>query len=501
MITKTRKYLLKSVVFLTLFTAGCVVGPDYERPQLDVPARWSQQGHVQANASAEVLKAWWKVLNDPVLEELIEKAAQNNLDLKEAYFRIEESRALRDFAAGQYYPGVDFSASYTRSRRSENSLFSLPGTLKERGLYSNGFDALWEVDLFGAFKRAVQSSQASLEASVENYYYVLISLYAEVASSYIEVRTAQMRIQYALENIRSQRDTVQLTQDRFRAGLAPELDVTRAQQNLANTEAEVPSLRLAEIQGINRLAILLGCYPQEFEQEVKEFKPILCPAGERIPAGLPADLLRQRPDVRQAERQLAAQTARIGVATADLYPSFSLSGSFNLVAAKFSDAGKLSSRDYSYGPSLRWNIFDANRVRNNIKAEHARTHQARIAYERAVLTAVQEVEDALSAYLHESLRLEALQRSTAASESSVRLVHSLYQSGLVDFQNVLDAQRTLFNQQDRLAISRGQVALDLIRLYKALGGGWDPHSVESDVHTQRGTEEPEDSSLHSKVGQ
>jgi NodT family efflux transporter outer membrane factor (OMF) lipoprotein len=312
---------------------------------------------------------------------------------------------------------------------------------------------------------------------VEGYHDIMISLYAEVASTYVSLRTAQRRMSVAQENLRSQQETLRLAQGRYQAGLTSELDVTRAQQNLADTEAQIPILRLVEIQALNRLAVLLGRYPQEVAADLKTPGPIPVPAEARIPRSLPADLLRQRPDIRQAERYLAAQTARIGVAIADLYPSLSLTGRFSLDAEHLAQAGNLSSKAYAYGPGVTWNIFGRSVIRNNIKAQRARTDQARVAYEKTVLDAVQEVEDSLAAYSQESLRQAALQRSATASEASVTLARSLYQSGLTDFQTVLDAERTLLTQQDKLVISQGQRVQDLIYLYRAFGGGWDPEAL------------------------
>lgn len=477
-------------LLLTAFLglAGCTVGPDYREPSLDMPDAWSPQDRMQTSVSPDALKQWWTVLDDPALNELMEKASVDNLSVQEAYYRIEESRVLRDFTAGRYYPSADVTGSYTRSRESENTVFAFPGMTEEAGLYSTGFDAAWELDLFGGIRRSVQSAQALLEASVESYRDIQASLYAEVAGNYIELRTNQMRIQYALDNIKSQQDTLKLTQDRLKAGLAPELDVAQARQNLANTEAQVPSLRLAETQAFNRLAVLLGRYPQDFDTALRTPGEVPVAALENLPAVLPADLLRQRPDIRLAERQLAAQTALVGVASAELYPSFSLAGTFNLTAEHFSDLGDWSSRSYAYGPGLRWNIFEGGRIRNLVKVEEVRTQQALNGYERTVLDAVEEVENALEAYTQESIRLEALQRSVLAAQDTVRLVESLYRSGLTDFQNVLDAQRTLFSQQDTLAVSQGTIVLDLIRIYKAFGGGWDLTLLENEPQNNENAE-------------
>lgn len=451
---------------------GCKVGPDYERPDLQLPNSWNQELSGQSGQSTDQLHQWWTLLEDPVLDGLIEQVGQANLDVRAAMMRVAESRALRDFTAGRSSPQVDAIAFYSRSRNSGNTRFAFPGMPTDPyDLYAAGFDAGWEIDLFGQIKRSVESSQALLEASIDDYHNVLRSLFAEVARNYVELRTTQTRIQYTLQNIEAQEETVKLTEGRFEAGLSPELDVAQAKLNLDNTKAEVPALRLAEIQTINRIAVLLGQYPQSLRTKLKDGKSIPTPV-ELGALGLPADLLRRRPDIRRAERELAAKTARVGVATADLYPAFSLTGTFTFQAEDFGDVGRSSSQAYSFGPGLRWHLLSGDRVRSNIQREEALTEQARLRYEQTVLSAVEEVENAMASFIQESKRRTSLQSSADESERSVKLVRELYANGLTDFQNVLDMQRTLWTQQDRLAVSRGQIVLNLIRIYKAVGGGW-----------------------------
>jgi NodT family efflux transporter outer membrane factor (OMF) lipoprotein len=455
-----------------MLLVGCTVGPDYERPDLELPAGWSERSPLESEQAGAQLQQWWTLFDDSVLEGLVEQAAQANLDAQAAIMRVAESRAARDLTAGEYSPRADAIASYSRLRDSEHTRFAYPGVPTDPyDLHSAGFDTSWEIDLFGQIKRSVESSQASLEASIDDYHDVLRTLFAEVARNYVELRTTQARIQYALKNIESQKETVRLAEGRFQAGLSPELDVAQAKLNLANTEAEVPALRQVEIQTINRIAVLLGQYPQSLKADLRMEEPIPMPPEIRA-LGIPADLLRRRPDIRRAERQLAAQTARIGVATADLYPAFSLTGTFSFQAEDLGDVGRRGSRTYSFGPGFRWYLLGGNRVFSNIRREEAVTEQARLHYEQTVLSAVEEVENGLASFTQESTRRAALQRSTEESERSVKLVRELYASGLTDFQNVLDMQRTLWMQQDRLAASRGQVVLNLIRFYKALGGGW-----------------------------
>ncbi|HOQ05381.1 MAG TPA: efflux transporter outer membrane subunit [Anaerohalosphaeraceae bacterium] len=460
-----------------IFTAGCRVGPDYQPPKPQMPAAWSRLEDASA-PSPDLFKHWWTVLDDPVLEGLIQQALESNLSLQESYFRIQEARALRDAAAGGRYPSVGASGSYTRSRQSENTAFAYGGGT-EISTYSASLDALWELDLFGQIRRSVEAAQASLEATVESERAVRVSLCAEVASVYVELRTTQLRLRYALQNLQTQQETLRLTYSRFDAGLAPELDVAQARQNLANTEAQIPLLRLAEQQAIHRLAVLLGRFPRDFEIGAARADLIPTPSEGGIPPTVPADLLRQRPDIRRAERQLAAQSARIGIAAAQLYPSLSLSGVFGLSSEHFSDLGRWSSRTFSFGPRLDWNLFAGGRLRRLVEAEKARFEQLYSAYEQTVLAAVEEVENAIAAYARHQERLGALRRSAAAAEDAVRLVEALYRNGLTDFQNVLDAQRTLYAQQDSLAAGEGAVVLDLIRLYKALGGGWDPSQEQN----------------------
>jgi NodT family efflux transporter outer membrane factor (OMF) lipoprotein len=289
------------------------------------------------------------------------------------------------------------------------------------------------------------------------------------------LRTTQERIKVAQNNIYIQIQTAALTNDRYNAGLVPELDVKQAKINLANTKAQIPSLQQEKIAYINRIAVLLGGTLTDYQQLLDDNQPNLPIADVQISSNLSGNLLRRRPDIRKAERQLAAQTELIGVAQADLYPSFNIIGSFTYSAVDFDDLTDNKSRGYSFGPSFRWNLFDANRIRNNIKIQQAKTRQYQIQYEKTVLTAIEEVQNSLTAYLQESVKHKHLDDSAINAQEAVILVKDLYENGLTDFQNVLDSQRTLFNQQDRLTISSGQKLINIISVYKALGGGWQPN--------------------------
>ncbi len=475
-----KRFCLFTTVIVLFLISGCTVGPDYQKPDVNMPEAWEASKKSGMSCDTENISHWWQQFNDRKLNKLIQKAVKENLDIQEAYWRIAESRAARDFSIGEYYPSVDNIGSYTRSRQSENlSDFQFPFTSSDQtNIHSAGFDSGWEIDLFGRIKRSVESSEAFLESSIENFRDVRVTLISEIARNYFELRTTQERIRYAVENVKAQNKTLQLTRDRFEADLAPELDVRQAELNLANTKSEIPSLRIAEKEAINRIAVLVGKMPGALNEDLTEYKKLPGLDG-KISAGLPVDLLRRRPDIRSAERQLAAQTALIGAQKAEMYPQFSLFGTFQLKAEELSDMDQISSRDYSFGPQFRWRIFDGDRLKNLVKIEKAQTKQLLKNYKKTVLQAVEEVENSMVAYKQETIRKQSLKRSVKATERSVELVQTLYKNGLTDFQNVLDMQRTLFNQQDQLVVSKGLLIQDLVRLYKSLGGGWDMQETRS----------------------
>ncbi|HML74784.1 MAG TPA: efflux transporter outer membrane subunit [Anaerohalosphaeraceae bacterium] len=460
------------LLFAVVLLAGCKVGPDYKTPEVILPDAWHQQATQGLAQGQADYQTWWLQLDDPVLTDLIDQAAEGNLDVKTAVSRIQQARALLGIATGQYYPQVDASGFYSRDRESKNGLNApAVGDPDQTNLHNIGAGATWEADVFGRISRSVESSQATLEASVENYRDVLVVLYSDIAQNYIELRALQARIQYALDNIKLQQETLKLTQDRFDAELVPELDVQQARFNLANTESLLPDLRSQQVQAVNRLSVLLGRPAGQLNAEL--LKTAAVPSmPKEVLVGLPAELLRQRPDIRKAERALAAQTAQIGVATADLYPSFSLSGTLALEAQQMGDVGEWNSRTWGFGPGFRWNLFDGGRIRNNILFEEAKAQETLNQYKQTILLAVEEVENAMVSYQEEQVKYEALDRSVIASQKSVELVSDLYRNGLTDFQNVLDMQRFLSQQQDKLALSRGTVVKNLVRIYKALGGGW-----------------------------
>ena len=461
---------LLTTVLLALLLAGCAtVGPDYLPPEILTPGKWNtdlKDGLSSEPADPQTLASWWKTLDDPTLTNLIERAIEGNLDLKQARARVREARARRGITEADRFPIIDSTGSARYSRSSEET-----GSGETRDLYAVGFDASWELDLFGGVRRSIESAQAALEASEEDLGDVLVSLLAEVGLNYVEARTLQTRLTVAEENLKAQADTYEITVFRAEAGLTTALDVEQAKYNLEDTRSKIPTLRSSLEEAKNRLAVLLGNQPGAVHAEMSEPKPIPVTPLE-IAVGVPADVLRRRPDVRGAERELAAQTAQIGVATAELYPKFSLLGSIGLEALSFGKLFSAGSRTYGVGPSFSWNIFDAGAIRKNIEVQNALQEQTLIQYEATILTALEDVQNALVAYAEEQERRQSLMSATKAAQIAVDLSVHQYSSGLMDFRDVLDAQRSLLSFQDQLAGSDGTVTSNMIRLYKALGGGW-----------------------------
>jgi len=455
-----------------LVLAGCQVGPDYERPELELPDSWTVElgGELDVESTGE--DDWWARFQDPVLDELLARAADGSPDLRVAAARLREAAALRGVSASEWWPQVVGDGTAAVQGTAPNALpFAPPGVDLDRTYTSVGASATWELDVWGRIARSVESADAGLEASLEDWRDTLVVLHAEVASTYYELRTLQYRLQYARANVEAQSGSVDLTRTRFDAGISAELDMRQAELNLASTTALVPRLEEQVARRRNRLAVLVGGYPEDVADLVVE--PRELPELPRTLAlALPADLLRQRPDVRRAERELAAQHARIGVAEAELYPTFSLFGDLRLEALDGNPLLDGDSVAYGFGPRFRWNLFTAGRVRAQIEVEDARTEAAEAAYEGRVLLAVEEVESSLVALLRERERRDQLAQAVDAASRSVELVTIQYRTGLTDFQNVLDAQRSLFQQQDALAESEGRRVQLHVVLFRALGGGW-----------------------------
>lgn len=448
---------------------GCAglpsVGPDYQTPDTPLPATW--QAGAQPAASSQDLARWWQQLDDPLLNRLIDEALSGSLELKTAEARLRQARASRNQAIGGYFPNIAAAAGANSNRQAEVINPNYVGTT-----YSAGFDASWEIDLFGGTRRSVEAATADQAASAASLSKTRVSLVAEVALNYVELRGYQRRLTIAAENLASQGETLQITQWRNQAGLANSVDVEQARANYEQTRATIPDLEIGAYQAENRLAVLLGRTPGALHDELAVYRPLpAVPAS--IASGIPADILLQRPDLIAAERTLAAETARVGQKMAARYPSLSLSGSFGWEAFSFgalSGAGAVAS---ATAASLAATVFDGGRLRSAVDIQSAVQEQALIAYESSILTALEEVENALKAHAVARDRLNARQAAADAARNAAQLGQLQYESGLTDFQKVLDTQRTRLTAEDNLSTAQSAVLTSLITLYKTLGGGWE----------------------------
>jgi NodT family efflux transporter outer membrane factor (OMF) lipoprotein len=458
-----------SLGVLAAGVAGCALGPDYSTPEVEMPAAWQRTADAQiATAEKEDLSAWWQRLQDPLLSTLIDEALTGSLDLRTAQARLRQARALRAIAGADRFPTVTASAAASRAKGSEQT-----GSGRTNELYSVGFDARWEPDVFGGVGRGIEAAQADLEASEASLQNTRVSLIAEVALNYVEVRAFQARLANARKNLESQTETFQLTDWRAQAGLVATLDVEQARAQLEQTRAQIPALETGLAQAGHRLAVLLGRAPGALRERLAERRavPVL---PERVAIGIPADTLRQRPDVRAAERSLAAETARIGQAQAQRYPGFTLTGSIGLEALTASALGASGALAHSIAASVATVIFDGGRLRQQVEVQSAVAEQALVSYEAAILTALEDVENALVALGNSMQREAALRTAAEAARNAALLARQRYTSGLIDFQPVLDTERTLLSIEDNLAATQAESASSLIQLYKALGGGWRP---------------------------
>jgi NodT family efflux transporter outer membrane factor (OMF) lipoprotein len=456
---------------------GCAVGPDYHRPADRAPGAWSstQEGGLTDSASAD--SSWWASFNDSELDSLIQRAVRSNPDLRIAEARLRQARAVREMSAADFWPTLDASGSYARARQSRNQpligALPLPPNFPfEYSVYQAGFDASWEIDLFGAKRRAFEATTAEWEGAIEARNDAMVSLLAEVARNYVELRGSQHRLAIARRNLKLQDEALELIRARFQAGVANELDVTRAAALLAGLRAEIPPLETAVRGSMYGLAVLFGREPGELVAELSPSKPVPAAPAE-VPIGLPSDLLSRRPDVRRAERQLAAETARIGLAKSDWFPKLSLNGDAGMESVSFGKWFEPGSLFWSIGPTLRWRALDFGRVRAEVNAQTAVQEAALAAYEKAVLVSLLEAESAVVAYAQEQNRHGALAEQVAETRRSLDMADGLYAGGRVNYLDVLDARRSLYQSEDQLAVSDQAVSLDLIALYKALGGGWE----------------------------
>jgi NodT family efflux transporter outer membrane factor (OMF) lipoprotein len=485
-----RAPFITSLVLTLVALSGCTVGPSFRPPTPELPAAWSASVQTSAGEPSQVTTtpadaaAWWTTFNDPELTSLVGRAAAANLDAREALLRIAEARAQRDVAAADEWPVVNANASGQVNRLSESTptgaLFSKVGQFP--GLsgvsipnpydqYQVGFDASWEIDLFGRVRRSVEASRAETQASVEDSREVLISTLGDVGRAYIDLRGSQAKRRVVEQNIATERDLLDLAGQRRRAGLNTEIDVARAAAEASNSAAQLPVLDRQISQDINQLSKLMDLEPGALRVELSE--PHATPVGPQIvPIGLPSELARRRPDIREAEARLHAATAQVGVAVADLYPRVTLNANGGLQAETVSLLSSWASRFLVAGPSVELPIFDAGRRRATVRLQSVRAAEAVLDYRRTVLGALHEVDDALAAYGADQQRREALTETVARNQDAVDLARQRYASGVASFVDVLDAERTLEQDQLTLTDSTTNVSVDLVALYKALGGGW-----------------------------
>ncbi|MCS6852323.1 MAG: efflux transporter outer membrane subunit [Gemmataceae bacterium] len=450
---------------------GFKVGPNYARPPAPVADHWIDADDVRVRSVPTDDSHWWQVFNDPVLDALVRTAYEQNLTLKEAGYRVLERRALLGIATGRLFPQEQFmNGSYNRvalSTQVANRQFIAEAFYNQ---WNYGFGLAWELDFWGRFRRTIEAARAELNASVEDYDQVLVTLVADVASEYVTLRTLQQRLVYARQNVALQRESLKIAQARFKSGQASEVDVNQAQSDVSTTESRVEELEILHREANNRLCVLLGIPPEELRPSLGE-RPIPT-APPEVALGIPADLLRRRPDVRRVERQLAAQCARIGVADSLLYPHLSITGSFGWSAQEFADLFTSQAFRGIFAPGFNWNLFNYGRLLNLVRAEDARFQELVAKYQNTVLTANAEVEDGIVNFLRAQRKARLLREAADAELRAVREAITQYRNGLVDFNRVALIQERLVQRQDLLAQAEGEVAQGLIQIYRALGGGW-----------------------------
>ncbi len=483
------------ILLITSLLSGCInVGPDYKAPIVNVPKKWTGTPPIAQKKSLQP-EQWWKAFNDPILDQLITDAIAANLDLKQALARVRDARAQRWITITAGLPTVSGASNATRrfnnySSSSQAGLQSTGGAFgigdQIINIFQLGFDSQWEVDIFGGERRAIEAADANIDSEIENSRNVLISLLAEVAGNYIELRTNQQLIAITRNNVSSQRDTVKLNQIRQQAGFSSMLEVAQAESQASTTEAFMPVYETVVKQSIHALSILLNREPNALSSRLNNLGSIPVMPTVAI-TDLPSELLLRRPDIRRAERKMAKANADIGVATAELYPRVNLSAFVGLQNAQISDFTPMG-KSWDTASSLTLPIFNWGRIKANIKSKNALFDLAFLSYQSAVLTAFKEVEDALVAYANEQQRYRSLELAVNASLLSVKMANERYDHGLTMFLDVLQAQESLFQAQRNLADSKAQLSTDLIILYKALGGGWQNQASvadDTDIKPQR----------------
>ncbi len=485
------KLIMRGLIGAALLavSACTTLGPDFETPDADLLETWDEQA--QKLSAGQEPENWWASFNDPVLDQLIQIAYEQNLPLQIAGLRIFEARAQLGVAIGQQYPqNQQVNGALTRVGLSDNTANFNPSIADDNYTQSDlAFDAAWELDFWGRFRRGVESADANLGASIADYDSALVSLTADVATTYVTLRTLEERLAIAIDNTKTQRRSYQIARVRFENGAVSELDPSQALSLLKSTESTVPLLESQIRQVKYALSILLGMPPQDLSDILQGEGKIPQPP-DNMNVGVPADLLRRRPDIRFAELQAASQSALIGVSKTDLYPRFALVGSIGLLNA---DTGSTDNSDffdsdsvgYNFGPQASWNILNYGRLKNQVRVQDARLEAALANYENTVLLAAQEVEDGIAGYLGSREEEAFLADSVKAADRSVRLALVQYREGAVDYQRVLDTQQTLLSVQDRYTSTRGNAISFLIATYRALGGGWEIRAGNPFVSPER----------------
>ncbi|ANM31072.1 hypothetical protein ABI59_18070 [Acidobacteria bacterium Mor1] len=467
----TRRLLIPSLILIT----GCTVGPDFKKPVVTTPESFTSEKTAALEIQGEASPDWFAGLGDPLLDRLVTDALRANHDLKIAASRVREARALRSAAAGRLLPDVGTSVQGGRGRLSGNAPGN--GQLSQAGvldltntLYEAGFDAAWEIDLWGGRRRGIESASARVAASIEQRRDVQVAVIAEVVRNYVELRGLQQRREAVRRNVRIQQDSLTLVEARVRHGLAASLDASRARALLESSRSRLPGLRVAERAAGFRLAVLTGRLPGELLDELDAQRPVLSIPAD-VPVGLPSQLLTRRPDLRRAEAELHAATAEIGVATAELFPRFSLTGGGGYQSVSTGSLTRSASRVWSLGGLVRFPWFQGGRLRANIEAVKARHEATLIRYEQSVLLALEEVETSIVRFGELQQERMRLNEATEASREALRQARTLYDNGLINYLDVLEAERSLTEIEDRLAASETGVGTAWVALYKALGGG------------------------------
>jgi NodT family efflux transporter outer membrane factor (OMF) lipoprotein len=452
------------------FHNGCKVGPDYCKPAAPVAEQWIDANDKRVKTGCDDLCGWWKVFGDPALDALICTAYHQNLTLREAGFRILQARAQLGIATGELLPQTqNLTASYSRIARSAQTA---AGPLGPRFFdqWDYGFNLDWELDFWGRFRRAVASQADILNASVEDYDAALVTLLGDVATSYTQMRTFQQRIAYAEQNVKIQRDTLDIVEARFKASTISELDVDQARSTLNATQAALSELQIGLRQTINQLCILMGMPPEDLQLRIGTAPIPTAPA--EVVVGIPANLLRRRPDVRAAERRVAAQSEQIGIAETDWYPHVTIDGTLGGSAEKFSHLFEASAFQGHISPGFRWDILNYFRILNNVRVQDARFQELIATYQNTVLTANQDVENGLVVFLRGQERTKFQQQSVNDAEAAVNVALLQYKAGSTDFTTVTQVEQVQVLQQDTLAQAEGEIVAGLIQVYRALGGGW-----------------------------